>query len=269
MGKYTKLLFSVFIIASATISYSQTKVKVSEPRIKLVENIVHIYFDILDGEFSDHITVSLEITDISGTVIEAHALEGDIGENISSGNNKHIMWSPSADGIFLDAQIYFVVSATYKRQINEGGFPESTIQESESGKYSRTGLILQSLAVPGLGMTRLTGKPHWLRAVAGYGCIAASIMMQEQAKKNYNSVAEISDYEGQRDLYDTAIKQDNISELLAYTAIGVWVLDFVWTMIGTRDMKTKSLSGSIAGIGLGGSLDPLTYAPTLKLTYKF
>ena len=91
----------------------------------------------------------------------------------------------------------------------------------------RTGIILQSLALPGLGLSRMTGKPHWLRGVAGYGCIAGSIILNRQAISTYDDIDDLEDYDDKNELFQKSLNRDNISEVLAYAAIGIWV-DIGW-----------------------------------------
>ncbi len=38
---------------------------------------------------------------------------------------------------------------------------------------------------------------------------------------------------------EQAKNQDNISEVLAFAAIGIWITDMVWTIIGTSDMNKE------------------------------
>ncbi len=141
---------------------------------------------------------------------------------------------------------------------------------SKKGKqYTRTGLMLQSLAVPGMGLSRLTGKPHWLRAVAGFGCIAASISTNKQAIATYNSIETTSGFDAKVELYNTSISQDNLSELFAWTALGVWITDIIWTFVRTSDLPLTSAARDRGGISLGGGMDLLTYTPTFGLKYTF
>jgi len=50
------------------------------------------------------------------------------------------------------------------------------------------GLILSSTILPGAGLTRVhSGKPYWIIGIAGYGCIAASVLINKKAVSSYNA----------------------------------------------------------------------------------
>ncbi len=262
-------LCNLFFFFAFSLCYSQTNVRVSEPRVEKNGLLVHIYYDIMDSDHSEKFSIGLEIIDESGVLIPANALDGDIGENVSGGMNKQIIWDPSADNIFLNAYLNFQVSAKYSLDLSEEMGAKIGSQEVGLKSYNRTNLVLQSLLVPGLGMSRITQKPHWLRAVAGYGCITGSLVFRELARSNYNSVDTFSGYDDKRDTYDLAIRQDNISEVLFYTSVGIWVIDFIWTLIGTKEYKTKSLSRFDQGVSFSGSWDFITYTPTVGIRYRF
>ena len=128
---------------------------------------------------------------------------------------------------------------------------------------------LQSLAVPGLGLSRLTGDPHWIRGVAGYGCIAGAVILNRTAVNTFNEIENLEDFHEINETYDQAKQQDNISEVLAYTAIGIWVADLVWTLVGTSDLNRPSGLSENKGISVGGDIDPVSNVPMLSLRYRF
>ena len=271
MEKIIPLLLIICLVQIDPLCHAQTSVTVSDPRIELKGNTVHIFYDILESESSDKFIVSIDITDKEGNNIDARALEGDIGKDVTSGDNKHITWDLEVDKIYLNTQIFFEIHATLVPR------PEPVVVQPEketpisdvSQSYSRADIILQSIALPGMGMSRLTGKPHWIRSVAGYGCIAGSIILYQQARNSYNSVEDYPSFEDKRDLYETSIRQDNFSEVLAYAAIGIWVTDIIWTVIGTSDLNKKSLAGKGKGISFWSSLDPISYSPTVGIRLRF
>ena len=129
--------------------------------------------------------------------------------------------------------------------------------------------MLQSLAMPGLGLSRMTGKPHWLRGVAGYGCIAGSVILNRKAINTYAGITDLEDYDAKDELFQKSQSQDIMSDLLAYAAVGIWVTDIVWTMLGTSDLKLKPLYSDAIGISLKTTIDPLTYAPLVGIRYRF
>ena len=301
MGRAIFSLLIICFFVSCPICHAQ-KIQVSDPRLELKDNIIHISYDILNDDPSDNFIVSVHIKDANGNRIAANSMSGDIGEGVGGGNNKHITWDLDADNIFMNSRIYVKINvnaipvpepviaiqetdqpegnpsggktqhkiisrddATVKEEITK----KETSTAAELERYTRSGLILQSLTLPGLGLSRMTGKPHWLRGVAGYGCIAGSVVLNRQAVNTYGGISDLEDYNEKNDLFQKSQSQDNISEVLAYAAIGIWVTDFIWTFAGTSDLKKDPFLGDVSGFSLKTTIDPLTYAPLVGIRYRF
>ena len=272
-----KALLSVLVISfflACPLTQGQIPVSVSDPRIEIEDNIIHIYYDILNSTPEIQFKINIEITDADGNVIKARALKGDVGKDVPGGNNKHIEWNLEEDKIFLNAAIYFEINATYVPRPEPMVVPpeeESTEEPppDESPQFTRMSLVLQSFAIPGLGLSRITDKPHWIRGAIGYGCLAGSVIFNLQARNTYESIEDYPDYDDKQNLFDISVGQDILSDLLGYTAIGIWAMDFIWTMVGTSDLKMSSMKGNARGLSVGGGLDPMTYTPTVRVRYRF
>jgi hypothetical protein len=284
MGKALHSLLAFLLILTGQLCYSQTGVRVSDPRLEMVGNTIHISYDILNSAPDGKYTISIVIKDEDGNIIKARALDGEIGEGISGGSNKKITWNLEADNILIDAFIFVQINAKViapptpaiiepeEETVQDDQTdtqPEEPPQVTKSSAYNRTGIILQSLALPGLGLTQVTGKPHWIRGVAGYGCIAASVVLNSQAVKTYDGIEDLVYFDEINEAYDKSLQQDNISEILSYAAIGIWVADFIWTLVGTSDLKKKPYTAESSGISLGSNIDPLSNIPLISVTYRF
>ena len=140
---------------------------------------------------------------------------------------------------------------------------------SAAREFSRTGIIIQSLALPGLGLSRVTGKPHWIRGVAGYGCVAGAIILNRMAINDFNTIKDLENVRDVNDAFDRSVRRDQISEVMAYTAVGIWAADLVWTILGTPDLKQNPLSSKTAGFSVKGNLDPLSCVPMISIRYQF
>ena len=163
-----------------------------------------------------------------------------------------IEWDLTSDKIKMNAKIFV--------KINVKAMPQNP-QSSGINEYNRTAIILQSLAFPGLGLSRVRGKPHWIRGVAGYGCIAGAVIMNRTAISTYDEIAGLSDYDEKNALFEKALSQDNISEMLGYAAIGIWVTDLIWNIAGTSDLGK--------GFSVMSHSDPISGTPMIGLNYKF
>ena len=266
MGKYTLfLLVSLFFYPDPDCA-AQTESRIANPGVELKNNQIYITYNILNSVRSDKFDVRLEVTDSDGRTMEIDALKGDIGENISGGGDKEIQWDFEADSIYINADIYFQL---YSKAITP---PEVTVTRSESAEsqsFNRTGIVIQSLALPGLGLSRVRGKPHWLRGVTGYGCIAGSIVLNRKAFAAYEDYKTPGSAENASSLLAESTRQDNISEVLFYAAVGIWVSDFVWTIAGTSDLKKNSVHGDRQGVSIGTNYDVISNAPLLAVRYRF
>jgi hypothetical protein len=218
-----------------------------------------------------------------------------VGEYVSGGVRKHIVWDLGADSIALNGDIdvqillealpaLFPGSSSQNQDQNElmesdplagedafmnGKKPGASGSAPIPKNYSRTGLVFQSLVFPGWGLSRIKKKPHWIKGLAAYGCVTGAVYMNRRAVDTYGQIDRYQDYQSKDDLYQEAMKQDNISEILAYTAAGIWVVDFVWTLVGSSELKTKRKNKSDSGLSLITDIDPITYAPMLGLHISF
>jgi len=142
--------------------------------------------------------------------------------------------------------------------------------EKKVDEIKRSSVIIQSLAFPGLGLSRINqGKPHWLRGVAGYGCIAGAIIYNQKAVSSYDDYLGASDPKKIDEYYNNSVRQDNLSEIFMYAAIGIWVTDIIWTIVGSSEKKNSPNITQLGGISLGGSYTPNSKMPLITLKYNF
>lgn len=152
---------------------------------------------------------------------------------------------------------------------NEEVESSSRKKSSDGHEFNRTAILLQSVALPGLGLSRVTKKPHWIKGVAGYGCIAGAIVFNKKAVSSYNDYSAASSPEEANSLFSTTTTQNTVSQGLAFTAIAIWIADLTWTFIGTKDLKkSKSLSQN-KGISIDVDYDMKSNTPLLSLNYTF
>jgi len=76
--------------------------------------------------------------------------------------------------------------------------------------------------------------------VVGYGCIAASIIYNKIAVSSYNDYLNTNDLQEIETFYDNSVNEDNLSEVFAYAAIGIWVTDFIWTIAGSSKLNNQT-----------------------------
>lgn len=252
MGRVRLYPLIAIILILGTVCSAQIAPTITNPVLKLEDNQIHILYDILNSDSTRLYNVRLEITDSAGNIVDAHSLLGDIGTNVTGGKEKCIIWSFQADNIHIDGDLYIQIYASEKKK-----------------EYSRTSLVLQSLAFPGLGLTRLKGGPHWIKGLAGYGCIAGSVFLNRMAIATYNDYKNPGSAENAKTLLEQSGRQDNISEILAFTAIGIWVTDLVWTVIALPDLKEGNDHGAKRGVAFKAGYEPNLRVPMLSFRYRF
>ena len=280
------LFFGIFLMDPAC--YAQTVVKISDPRLEIRDNTLHISYDLLNSDPSEKYIIGIEITDEDGNLVNASALDGDIGPVEDGGRDKQITWNLEVDNVFINAYLYVKINAEVILppepeivQLNEQDDdsndpgPEkeiSIIEPATEGKttgYNRTSLVLQSLLMPGLGLSRLTGNPHWIRGAAGYGFFAGSIVLNRKAINTMNSIDDLDDTNDIKEAFNKSVNQDNVSELFAYAAIGIWVTDIIWTLVGTSDLKKLPLYSEARGLSFRCNLDPVSNVSLVSMSYRF
>ena len=188
----------VVFICSGGRCIAQPDANIANTSIQLKGDQVHITYDILSKDPNLRFEVWLEISESDGRSLEVNALTGDIGPGISPGMNKVIIWDPAADSIFLNMQIdiqVFAKKAVFVGRVNE---------------LNRSVVIIQSVLLPGLGLSKVTGKPHWIKGVLGYGCIGGSIALNKMAVASYNDYSSADSSEDANLLWDSTVRYNNI-----------------------------------------------------------
>lgn len=234
------------------------------------DSLVHITYELQCEDPLQGFLVSLVVEYMDGEHIPVHAVWGDVNRELRAGKNKRITWNPAADGIIIDADLRVSVQASpvsrAEAQAPVGEDPpvqdEPVAGQIEGqGTYSRTGLMAQSALFPGWGLSRHTGKPHWIKGGLAYGCLAGSLALNRAAISTYEQQYLLADSESEASkLLSQAQAQDNISEILAYSALVIWISDLAWTLVQTRDLKKVSFTAS---------LDPVSLLPMLGVVVQF
>jgi len=252
MVKVLLYLTIVLLLILGEALSAQSASGISNPLIELRDQQIHITYDILNSDSADSYKVRLEISDSTGRIIDAKTFTGDIGEHVSGGSDKQIIWNFQSDNIHIDGDLYIQIYAVDQKK-----------------EPRRSSLILQSLAFPGLGLSRLSGKPHWIRGVAGYGCIAGSVILNRMAISTYSDYQDPGSAERAGSLLEQAVRQDNISEALAFAALGIWISDIVWTLVGTSGMNGQKSYSQQRPVTVCPGYDPGLQMPLLSFKYRF
>ena len=229
-------------------------------------NKIHINYDLLSDTSQ---TVYLRFISDSYQFVTPNKLNGDIGQGVGPGPNKHIVWDAMEDMNYLDKKLRPVI------------FLESSL--SRNAISGGPGYASLSLAVPGTGdyfvsdpkQSRI--KPYQV-TLASFGLIALGMYA---GKKRYEEPGELIEKYSwyyswdpvSREFRYTPVRNEVMSggktryflfkydrEVLVASGIAVWVADIIYVLgKGTINNKMRSslsesglhLSHGKGSIGLG------------------
>lgn len=244
---------------------AQKTAELSTPVVRFSKGEVIITYDIQSQNSDDLFRVWVVIRDDNNNPLDARSFEGDVGEQVSPGPDKKIIWKPESDEIVLGEGISVQVMAEV---VESKVSIEPTQEVKKPDNVKVLPVVAQSLLFPGLGLSRITGQPHWIRGVAGYISIGSAVALTISARNNYDLYTEEYDPPTRDELFDNAVQQDNISEILAYTAVAIWVSDIIWNIAGVSKLNTSYAHGN-KGYTVKPVYDPVSHIPLLAFTYRF
>ena len=231
------------------------KVKIETTSLEILNNKLLIDYRFVKSKSTHRYSVWVEITKSTGEKINANALSGDIGDNVTGGENKQIIWDYNKDGIILNDEINVEV------------FANITVLGPGMGKA-----MLLSAVLPGLGLTAIDkGKPYWLMGVAAYGLLGGSVFLNHQAVQQYNDyLDESTDPLLSQDLLSQAQGSEQLSKTLGYSALGVWLGSMVWTALKAKSNNTTTIGlNKKQKLFLYGGINPYTKTKGFTLKYRF
>jgi hypothetical protein len=238
-------LFILFLLLPFK-SFSQGFL-ITPPKLEFDGKQLLIFYDVVSKSQADQFYVWVEMEKKNGEPIQTIALSGDIGDNIKTGTNRKIIWVPEKDNVFLDEEVFVEVKAEkYIKSFNKGS------------------TMLLSMAVPGLGQTKISkGKPWWLTGVAAYGALAGGLITYMNFSKTYKSYKAEEDLLKRADLLTQSQKQLNISNALIVSGAALWAANIFWVALTPN--KYQPLQH--VKLSLDQSTGP--YKGTTLLTFRF
>lgn len=230
-------------------------VKVETSNLEIVNNKLIIDYNFIKSKSTQRFNVWVEITKSTGEKINAQSFSGDIGDDLKGGENKQIIWDYNKDGIILNDDINVEV------------FANITVLGPGMGKA-----LLLSTIFPGLGLSKIDpGKPYWLMGVVGYGLLGGSLLMNKTAVQNYEDYLNTEDPIDSEDLFSRSEENSKLSKTFAYSAIGIWAVNLIWTAVKAKNSQS-AITGSLnkkQKVFLYGGLDPKTKSAGFTLKYRF
>jgi hypothetical protein len=264
ISKYLILLSTVIYICISVNSQVKSEAKIANTDFDLKGSQLIITYDIENYGRDEVFYISAGIFYENGEKIPAKSLSGDIEGDVRGGRNKTIIWDLEKDKVELKGAIYVEITAT----------PEvvaEVTREEKSGKSAGlAGPLVQSLVLPGLGNTRITGKPYWIAGIIGYGSIASSYWFNRRAALSYdNYVDEKDDYELKFNYYDDADTEKQISIACGIAAGVIWAADLTLLMINHNKHKRNLSAMSMPRTSFGFNYNPFMHNNMLTVKILF
>jgi len=291
-------ILGILLLASiqANNIYGQGTPRIVNTKVDLnkEQQIMVITYDLINALPSDKFVVWLDITNSSSQRFEAKSVVGDIGNDVGGGLNKRIIWDLKGDNANI-AESYIVkvrampqsknaiepkdnqVKKDDKTKVPDKKTVEANYdpiildnQTKSAGNVNAGKIIVQSIVMPGWGLTTLNdGKPYWIMGIAGYGCIAASLLNNRNAVTNYDKYLITKDITQRESLYKDWDNQNRLSKVAAAGAAGIWVLNLIITAAQLSSDKTTGFNQQPQKFYLGTSVEPMTKTPMVSFHINF
>ncbi len=267
-----KIIFTSICIMTLAVTFSCFFVNSQD---KSDARIVNTDFDLIGGQLvitydienyarNEIFYISAEIFYENGERIPAKSLSGDIKGNVRGGKNKTIIWDLQKDRIELEGAIYVEITAS----------PELVAEETREDKSEKSiglaGPLVQSIVLPGLGNTRITGKPYWIAGIIGYGSVASSYWFNKRAASSYdNYLSERDDYDLRFDYYNDADTEKQISVACGIAAGVIWAADLTLLVINHKKYKKRFSAMSAPKTSFGIDYNPNLNGNMLTIRISF
>lgn len=215
------MLFLLIALKSVAQDY-----KITVSNQELTGNKLYITFQIDSKNLNDKFRISIEVKKQNGEAIVPKSISGDL-DNIKPGNNKIIVWDLEQDAIYLNEEISLEILCD--KQI----------------KYiSKGSIVLMSVALPGLGQSKMTGKPWWIGGVAAYGALAGGYVFHKSCLESYELYkAEKTDPSKRAELWDQVQKKNSISNIFFISAASIWVSNLIWVSVTPNINEPRKHAG--------------------------
>jgi hypothetical protein len=270
--KYFKALIFLSALAGFMIliqgtTFAQKKGKVENVDFFLEGDNLIITYDIEKAKTGETFNISINVSTVKGTKINAFSLSGDVGPGVYGGKYKRIAWDLAEDNVYIDDEIFVEVIAEVEGS-GKSGQQNMYMTETRSGgnKVSVGGAMLRSLVFPGWGNSYAKGGgAYWLMGVAAYGAAGAAVYFNNEAYNNYEDYKLATDPDERDQLYQDASDNHDMQKNLMIAAGAIWVVDIIWTGIQAGNVNKKANQSKVS---MGYYYDPVVRTPMFSVSLK-
>lgn len=266
------LVISGFLLICSNGLYSQSAAKIENIRFDAEGSKLVIYYDITKFKEGETFEIWVKIITTSGKTIIPVSVIGDVNKGVSGGTGKRIVWDAETDNALIEEEFSVEVFGRSESRKDISSPKEKETEKPAEIKPQRSGIsvggaLAFSALLPGLGNRIVKGQgAQWLLGIAGYACIAGSVVMNNAAYNSYEDYKLAATADERDDLFTQSEFQNNASKIFAGLAIGIWVGDLIWT--GFQAGKARKKSG-YSNVSLNYFYDPYFKKPMIGLNYRF
>jgi len=223
-----KLLFIIILIATSLLA-DASKPTISNIDFKYNGQHLVITYDILNSTPAELFNISVSIFKRNGEKIDASLFSGDVGKLVKGGLGKTIIWLTKGDNANFSENVYVEITA----------FPQVTISTWQH--------VTATAIYPGLGDYRLDNNQwHFAYGLLAYGALTSSIMLNTSSYNDYNNYLSATSTSNANASYNSAVTNQNLSYVLAGTAVAVWGYSIVKTYLKATKLKTKEITPQVS-----------------------
>jgi hypothetical protein len=264
MSKISASILPLLLVFQLEFCLAQETPTIPKPLLEIQGENLFIKYNIINSKPGEKYTIKLEVTDSKGSIINSQSLTGDIGDSIQGGNGKKIIWHYTSDNVKDEVQVYITIALEKH--------PEKTAHEEftrMTKHISRGSLFLQSIAIPGLGLSKIKNKPYWIMGIAGYGLITASIIFKSSSNSSHDNFLNTNN-PVEEDYYIKKYRnQKSVSTICLIGAAAIWVADLIVVASSSSKLKYTAKSDHNYKLLIRPDYN-LTYkAPILNFNYIF
>jgi hypothetical protein len=251
---------------------AQAKAEIANVDFQVVNDNLVVTYDLLKAKKNELFNIKLIITAVTGKTYLPVTVSGDIGDNISGGKGKQIIWEITKDNVFINEEIFVEVKATpmvpqaVTTPVQEPVYTEQTEQKEvkppTEKNISKGGAIALSAICPGIGITKMKGGgAYWLLCLPTYGAAIGGVVFALTANSQYEKYKEATTAADRDNYFNKAKSQGTISIIMYIAAGSIWAINMIWTAATPNRPSPK--------YSFGASLDPLSGKPMVSFNYRF
>ncbi|MCP4310825.1 MAG: hypothetical protein GY790_06145 [Bacteroidetes bacterium] len=225
---------------------------------------IEILFDISTPDVVDYFRIWIVVTDSLGKNIKPESLHGDIGPQVSPGADKKIIWKGAVRDVDLRSGVNIQVQAEVAGSDQKD---EEPIQEDDP-QVKMGSVIAQSLILPGLGLSRATGNPHWIRGGLGYLAVGSAVVFDISSQNSYDQYLLENDVAERDALYSKSVSHGNLSKVMFGCTAMIWVGDIIWNVVAVKKLNAVSAEKRM-GLSISPTYEPVSKTLLFAVKYKF